>query len=388
MGFFDELKKIVTSGWGPKHKSVVAIDLGISSVKLVQLRKERGRAVLETYGELSCGPYNNLSVGQATNLSTEKIVELIGDLFKEAEVTTSLAIFSIPLRNSLIVSVEIPESAKNNLAEVIPLEARKYVPVPISEVMLDWWVIPNSSVNQANEVRQVTGELSTLDQVTESSSAERNRKIEVLIASVHKDTVRQYQEIAKQLKLETNSFEIETFSSLRSVIPNDLAATAILDIGAGTSKIAIVDYGLVRLSHTINKGSQDITIAISKSLGLPFIKAEEIKRKVGLVGSIDKGDLVEMISPTIEYIFAETNKVMLKYQREHQRSINKMVLIGGGAMLKGVAELANSVVGVPVTIGSPFDKVEAPPFLNNILKEAGPEFAVAVGLALRKLEDL
>jgi cell division ATPase FtsA len=159
-------------------------------------------------------------------------------------------------------------------------------------------------------------------------------------------------------------------------------------MGAGTSKVAIVDYGIVRLSHTIDKGSQDITVAISKSLNIPFLKAEEIKRKLGLVGDIEKGDLVEMVSPIVEYIFAEANKVMLKYQKDHQRSIDKIVLIGGGALLKGVLDSAKAVVGVPLVVGLPFDKVEAPAFLNNVLKEAGPEFAVAIGLALRKLEDL
>lgn len=388
MGFFDELKKIVKSGLSKRPQSVVAIDLGISSVKLVQLRKEKGKAVLETYGELACGPYNNLSVGQATNLSVEKTVELLKDLFKEANVTTSTAIFSIPLRSSLIVSVEVPEQAQNNLAEVIPIEARKYVPVPISEVMLDWWVIPGSSADRDNRAEQAVSEEAPSGNETASTTSLRGRKIEVLIASIHKDTIRQYQEIAQQLKLDINSFEIETFSSLRSVIPNDLAATAILDIGAGTSKVAIVDYGIVRLSHTIDKGSQDITVAISKSLNIPFLKAEEIKRKLGLVGDIEKGDLVEMVSPIVEYIFAEANKVMLKYQKDHQRSIDKIVLIGGGALLKGILETAKAVVGVPLVVGLPFDKVEAPAFLNNVLKEAGPEFAVAIGLALRKLEDL
>lgn len=387
MGFFDELKKTVQSGFSQKQKSVVAVDLGISSVKLVQLRKEKGKAVLETYGELARGPYNDLSVGQATNISVEKTVELLKDLFKEANVTTSTAIFSIPLRSSLIVSAEVPELAQNNLAEVIPIEARKYVPVPISEVMLDWWVIPHSSADRAAEAEQAANIPTSLDGGAKASF-DRGRKIEVLIASIHKDTIRQYQDIAGQMKLNVNSFEIETFSSIRSVIPNDLAATAILDMGAGTSKIAIVDYGIVRLSHTIDKGSQDITVAISKSLNIPFAKAEEIKRRLGLVGDIEKGDLVEMISPTVEYIFAEAAKTMLNYQKEHQRSIDKIVLIGGGALLKGVLETAKAIVGVPVVLGLPFDKVEAPAFLNDVLKEAGPEFAVAIGLALRKLEDL
>lgn len=375
MSFFDNFKNTLANSVKPREKSAIAIDMGISSVKVVQLRKEKGRAILETYGELACGPYSNFAVGQAANLSPDKYLDLLRDLFKEANVTAKVGAMAIPLRHSLIVSAELPEMEEARLPEVIPLEARKYVPVPISEVILDWWVVPHSQ-------NQVPSE------PTASGGSNSGRKMEVLIASIHKDTVREYQEIARDMNLQVDAFEIETFSSIRSVMPNDLTATAILDIGAGTSKIAIIDYGIVRSSHTIPKGSQDITIAISKSLSVPFAKAEEIKRRLGLVGTLEQGDLVEMVSPTVEYIFAEANKAMLQYQREHKRAISKLVLIGGGALLKGIIETARSVVGIPVVQGTPFDKVEAPSFLNNILKEAGPEFAVAIGLALRKLEDL
>lgn len=372
MGFLDNFKNTLANSVRPRERSAVAIDLGISSVKVVQLRKEKGRAILETYGELACGPYNSFAVGQATNLGPGKYLEVLRDLFKEANITAKIGAMAIPLRHSLIVSAELPEMEEARLPEVIPLEARKYVPVPINEVILDWWVVPHSENNPS---------------ISEGKTV-ATRKMEVLIASIHKDTVREYQEIARDMNLQVDAFEIETFSSIRSVMPNDLTATAILDIGAGTSKIAIIDYGIVRSSHTISKGSQDITISISKSLNIPFDKAEEIKRRLGLVGSLENGDLAEMVSPTVEYIFAEANKAMLQYQREHKRAISKLVLIGGGSLLKGIIDTARSVVGITVIQGTPFDKVEAPPFLNNILKEAGPEFAVAIGLALRKLEDL
>jgi len=370
MNFLSEFKKIFKGG---KEKSVVAIDLGISAVKVVQLRKDRGKAILETYGELSCGPYNELSIGQATNLSVGKYVQVLKDLFKEANITAKMGAMAVPLRHSLIVSVELPEMEEARLPEVIPIEARKYVPVPISEVILDWWLVPRQQIDAAPP---------------DAGALPVAAKMEVLIASIHKETVQDYQEIAKQLDLAVDAFEIETFSSIRSVMPNDLSATAILDIGAGSSKIAVVDYGIVRLSHTITKGSQDLTVAIAKSLSLPFAKAEEIKRQLGLVGHLDQGNLTEIVSPLAEYIFAEAGKVMVKYQREHRRSIDKVILIGGGALLQGVLELGRGVIGVPVVLGSPFDKVAAPVFLNNVLKEAGPEFAVAIGLALRKLEDL
>ncbi len=385
MSILDSVSKIVKDNFGKKEKSVVAIDFGISSVKVIQLRNEKGLAVLETYGELACGPYGDLAVGQSSNLPPEKIFELVSDLFREANITAKVGAIAVPSRTSLIVSIGIPEMEESKLAEVVPIEARKYIPVPISEVILDWWVVPkNAQENEAEKNRKVEAG----GQDGTSADQKYGKKVEVLIASIHKDVIRAYQDLSTKLGLEVDSFEIETFSAIRAVMPNDLSATVIFDIGAGTSKISIVDYGIVRLSHTINKGSQDITVSISKSLNIPFGKAEEIKRRYGLVGDIEKGDLVESISPTVEYIFAEANKVMLTYQRERSRAVDKMILIGGGALLKGILETAKSIVSVPVVVGLPFDKVETPAFLNSVLKESGPEFAVAIGLALRKLEDL
>lgn len=378
MGIFDKFLKVIKESTGPKEKSAVAIDFGSSSVKVVQLRKERGRAILETYGGLACGPYSDLSVGQATHLSAEKMIELLQDLFREANVTAKVGAMAVPLRNSLLVSVEMPEMENKKLAEMVPIEARKYVPLPISEVELDWQIMPQSSLDDRGSA----------DESVAEGGKTYGKKIEVLIASIQKDIIRLYQDISQKLGLSLGVFEIETFSSIRSVMTNDLSATAILDIGAGTSKIAIVDYGLVRVSHTIAKGSQDITIAIAKSLSVPFVKAEEIKRKFGLIANVDNGELLNSISPTVEYIFAEAAKVMLQYQKKHKRAIDKVILIGGGAMMKGIDEVAREVIGLPVAMGAPFDKVEAPVFLNNVLKETGPEFAVAIGLALRKLEDL
>jgi len=373
MGIFDKLLKVIKESTGSKEKSVVAIDFGSSSVKVVQLRKEKGRAILETYGGLACGPYSGLSVGQATNLPAEKMIELLQN------VTAKLSAMAIPLRNSLLVNVEMPEMDEEKLAEIVPIEARKYVPLPISEVELDWRIMPQSSFDE----READQELSSGEK-----QKTYGKKIGVLIASIQKDVIRLYQDILQKLNLSLGIFEIETFSSIRSVMPNDLTATAILDIGAGTSKIAIVDYGLVRVSHTIVKGSQDITIAISKSLSVPFAKAEEIKRKFGLLGEVDNGELLESVNPTVEYIFAEAGKIMLQYQKKHKRAIDKVVLIGGGSMMKGISDVAREVLGLPIMMGTPFDKVETPVFLNDVLKETGPEFAVAIGLALRKLEDL
>jgi type IV pilus assembly protein PilM len=151
--------------------------------------------------------------------------------------------------------------------------------------------------------------------------------------------------------------------------------------------VAIVDYGVVRFSHTINKGGQDLSMALSRSLNISFAKAEEIKRQVGLVEAVSLGGEVStVISPLIEYVFSEINHAIVNYQKKHQRAVEKIIFIGGGAQLPGLVAAAGKTIEPAITIGTPFDKVETPAFLEPILKSAGPSFAVALGLALRQLE--
>jgi type IV pilus assembly protein PilM len=374
--FFSRLFSFGGAGGAQNKGSIIAVDFGSSSAKVLQLRKDKGRIVLETYGELSTGPYVGMSVGQAVNLGTEKMVEVLTDLFREANVTSRVGALAIPLRSSLLVSLDVPNLNKEDLATAVPNEARRFIPVPISEVMLDWWVIPErEDVSPAFEKDQ---------------TPVGGRKFqEVLIAAIHKDTVNIYQALAQKLGLITSIYEIETFSSIRSTLTNDLSATVIVDFGAGTTKVAVVDYGVVRVSHTINKGSQDISIALSKSLNVSFEKAEEIKRKVGLVEEVtEAGEVRSIISPIVEYIFEEINRVIIGYQKKHTVAIEKVILLGGGSQLKGMLELAKKSLEMPVSFGTPFDKMETPAFLENVMREAGPSFAVTIGLALRQLESL
>src|SRR3989344_5085611 len=106
MAFFDALFGGALGG--KKEQSVLGVDIGSSSLKVVQLRKDKGKAVLETYGELALGPYAGSAIGQATALSAEQIAETLRDLLRESKVTTKSAGVSIPFARSLLVLVELP----------------------------------------------------------------------------------------------------------------------------------------------------------------------------------------------------------------------------------------------------------------------------------------
>jgi type IV pilus assembly protein PilM len=366
--------------FGKKSASVLGIDIGSSAIKVVQLRKKNDKAVLETYGELALGPYGGVEIGQATTLSTEKMVEALTDLMAEKEVnlTTNSAGMAIPFGSSLMALMEMPAVSYQQLSTMIPLEARKYIPVPISEVTLDWTVIPKEENEDVKEES---------DEIEKKVETTKVKKTDVLLVAIHNETLARYQEIIRKTGLQSSFFEIEIFSTMRSILEDDQAPVMIFDMGAASCKLYIVERGIVRLSHTINRGSQDITQTISKSLGIPVAQAEVIKRTLGALPGADK-DIRNLARLSLDYVFSEANQLVLNYERKYKKTLGKIMMVGGGSSLKGLTDLAKDSFQTPVVAGNPFSKTEAPAFLENILQETGPEFAVAVGVALRKLQEL
>jgi len=357
---------------GPE--SVLGVDIGSSSIKVVQLRRKSGVPVLETYGELALGPYGNLEIGRATNLTAEQIAKALNDVMREANVTATGAAFSIPFSSSLISLLELPQVSPAQLAQMIPLEARKYIPVAMNEVTLDWFVIP------VEEARYLS---------TEKEKEGTARKVSVLLVAIHNDTLAKYRDIIKATKLSSSFFEIEIFSAARAALEQGIAPVMVLDLGAATTKLYVVEYGIVRVSHIINRGGQDVTLALSRTLGVSVSKAEQMKREMGVVPGNDASKGVsETALLSLEYIFSEANRSLLNYERRFNKNISKVVLVGGGAVMKGLLEVSKKHFETEVVLGNPFAKVEAPAFLENVLRQAGPEFSVATGLALRKLSEL
>ncbi len=354
--------------------NAVGIDIGSSAIKIVEIKKKGGRAVLETYGSISLGPYGDTEIGRITNLTEDKIIEALKEVLKQSGTTTPSSALSIPVQSSLIFTLELPtEVNEGDMDTIVTTEARKYIPVPITEVSVDYFPLPAKEPNYE-----------------ESHDPEKALAIaskrEVLVVAIQNDAISRLRSVVDKAGITANFFEVEIFSSVRSNFEHELSLVLLMDLGASRTKLSLVEFGTVKGYHTINRGGADISDAISKSLSIPFPKAEEMKKEFGLFGSPEEKNLAEIIKVHVDYIFSETNNVLSGYEKKYNRTISKVILTGGGAMLKGFKETATENFKAEVIVGHAFSKVGAPAFLEKVLEATGPEFAVAIGLALRKLQ--
>jgi cell division ATPase FtsA len=200
------------------------------------------------------------------------------------------------------------------------------------------------------------------------------------------DAVSKYRDLIKQSDLKADFFEIEIFSAVRANLGHELSMTLLIDIGASKTKITLVEFGIIRAFHIISRGGADISDAISKSLTIPFSDAEKMKKEFGLFGNPNEKSMADIIRLHVDYIFSETNNVIIGYEKKYNKTVSKIILTGGGALIKGIHEVATSSFKAEIEIGKPFSKVGAPEFLEKVLGATGPEFATALGIALRKLQ--
>lgn len=370
--FLEQLKEFGQSLVSSKGGNVLGIDISAGSIKVVELSQQNGQAVLETYGELALSPYAGSEIGLSAKLPISKMSEALSDVLREAKVSTKDAGVSIPLSSSLINVIKVPQVSDKKLENIIPIEARKYIPVPMSEVLVDWHVIPEEGYPEGE---------------TDGKEGEK-KKVEALVVAIHKDAISQYQKVVEKNKLNVGFYEIEIFSTIRSVLGRGIQPVMIIDFGINSTKMYIVQHGVVRGSHIINRGAQSITKNISQSLGIGIAEAEKLKRDVGLLSDDADGEAVKNAAlTTIDHVLSKAQQVLISYQKQHNRAVTDTILAGGGALLKGLVDRAETQLDTDVRIADPFKKIKAPSALKDILTEVGPEFAVAIGAALRRLRE-
>ncbi len=358
-----------------KNPSVLGIDIGSSSIKIVQLKRQKGRAVLETYGEIALGPYAGTQIGRSTKLTSDKVSQALLDVMREANVTTIDSAISIPMKSSMVSIISLPKLDQKQLSQIVPIEARKYIPVPISEVSLDWFVIPKAE-SEDDAVQEVDGKKVVMS--------------DVLVVAIHNDVLNDFSAVVSLSKLNTTFFEIEMFSTIRSVLDTADSSSSVLvfDMGASSTKIYIVERGIIKESHSINKGSQDITLNVASSLGVTIEYAEKLKRNFGHNDQAQDDKIKQIIDLVLAPIFGQTNATIVNYGRKFNKVVSKMILVGGGCLLNTMQERAQEQIGITIVAANPFSRTQAPAFLQESLALTGSTFATAVGLALRKLQEL
>lgn len=344
-------------------KSLLGVDIGTSAVRVVEISSWGERKTLRNYAELLVPslydkPFRTFEKN-ALLLSSQDIARALRAVLQEANIQQKKAVFSISDFSSFFTTLELPSSMKKSeLADAVRFEARRHVPLALSEVTLDW-------------------------QLLEDPGKDRKQPFRVLLVAVPNEFLHQYQEIARLAGLELVVLEAEVFGCIRSYVTEDQPTTVLLDIGAQTTTVSVVQRGMLQNSHSMDIGGMHFTERISKALSVDYKTADEEKRAQGI--HLMAGE-VEILLPLMDMIVSEAEKAADDFAQRGTAQVEKIVLSGGMARLPGLQEYFQKSMRKKTEIIDPFRSLLYPPILESTLKERGPSFAVAVGMALRGTE--
>ncbi len=398
MGFFSGVKT-----------SYLGVDVGTASIKLVELKNQGGKPRLLTYGYIDIAT----DIIRSTTPETQKkIIESLKKLVSSTNATSTSVIAALPTFSVFNSIITLPKMPAKDLASAVKWEAKKYVPLPMEEMVLDWKIIKGKPLDSEETDQDIkkkgfslfkkkTGEVKREENkdLKEEQGEKKDTKgpetfkskapesLRILVTAAPKNLVNRYLEIFKQAGLRLISLETEAFALARSLIGIDEATVTIIDIGSITTDICIIEKGVPVLNRSIDIGGYTITQAISRSLNIIPERAEQFKRDIGIgfENNLQTKGIPKVIIDSLNSIINEVKYVFDLYQNQGTGDIEKIILSGGSAFLPNLSSYFTDIFNKPTIIGNPWDRVVYPEELKPVLDEVGTRLAVAIGLAMRDI---
>jgi type IV pilus assembly protein PilM len=336
----------------------IGVDIGSSAIKMVELEKKQGKIELVSYGYSES---INEIAGDGWTKNTEYVIKVIDKVYKKMEATTNMAVATLPAFSVFSSIITLRNVDKNGLAAAVEWEAKKFIPLPLEEMILDWKVINNPKDKEKNNTM-------------------------VLLTGSPKNLVKRYVNIFRKTLVNLTNLEPETFALIRAMVGSDKSTLMLAEIGATNTDIFIVKEGIPVLTRTLDIGGKTISKAIAASLNISLERAEQFKRDMGIVGNQAAGDVIpKTIANTITPLIEEIKYLLNLYQNKNADKVEKIILSGGSALLPNLTVFLSEKLNLNVIAGDPWARISYQPELKPILTEIGPGFAVAIGAAMREI---
>lgn len=353
------------------EKESFGLDVSDLSLKIMKLKKRGDLFRVDSFGQMSieAGVVEKGLIKNEDALA--KIIKVALKNIQGKKIRTKYVIVSLPEEKSFLQVIQMPKMEKGDLRSAIFFEAENYIPLPIGEVYLDFQIIEPVNDSQNH--------------------------LDVLMVAMPKKIVNTYVSCLKKAGLIPLAFEIESEAIARALIKNETsnAPVALIDFGKNSTDFIVFSGRSIRFTYSIPISSEQLTAAISKSLGIDLEEAEKIKLKYNL-SRINTDErlkkTLEAIAPILEDLAAQVKKNMNFYQDhapdEHvaAKKIEKIFLCGGGANLKGLPEFLSRKLNISVELHDTWMH-----FLSQRLIVGANanflSFTTALGLAMRGIEN-
>jgi len=350
-----------------KKKGLIGLDIGSSAIKAVELKatgKGGGEYQLVNIGLEVMSPE---AIVDGAIMDAGSVIDAIQRLFASQKIKAMDVATSVSGNAVIVKKISLPQMSPEELAESIHWEAEQYIPFDIQDVAIDYEVLDGEDLSAGN--------------------------MDVLLVAVKKDKISDYTSVISQAAKTPQIVDVDVFALQNCFEVNygldPGRVTALLNVGASIMNINIIRGSNSVFNRDIAVGGNQYTDAIQKDLNLSFDQAEALKRG-GHVEGASAESVYPIIQAASENIVVEVQKTFDFFKATSSEDrIDSMFLSGGTSKIQGLRDLLADRFEAGVEIMNPFNAITYNPrdFDPDFIGEIGPQAAIAVGLAVRKVGD-
>ena len=332
----------------PKLKNRVGLDIGSSSVKIVEIASSGESA------SLIC-----LGMTKASSSVREPLIEAIRSLSKEINVTAKEAVISVSGASVMVRFVSMPKMRDDELKGAIRFEAEKHIPFPINDCIIDHQILRKN---------------------------DKEGKLEILLVAAKKDSIMNKVSIAEESGFSVSAVDVDTFAVANAFLRSPSHATAgkaaaLLNIGSNFTNVGIVKDGVLCFARDIIIGGNDFNQAIAKTLNIDIKSAEDIK----LSSKERLQEIAACMKGVTGNLLDETRLSLNYYENQCGRGVDEIYISGASAVIPSLEALFQEAFESKPVFWDPLSCLDKSrgAFDAALAEKMKSSFAVAVGLALR-----
>ncbi|HZZ85684.1 MAG TPA: type IV pilus assembly protein PilM [Anaeromyxobacteraceae bacterium] len=345
-----------------KTKLAVGLDIGSSSVKLVQLKPRKGGWTLDAFGSAPLPPE---AIVDGALMNSSAIVAAIQQVMSEQRVKAKNVAIGVRGHSVIIKKISLPRMSQEEVDESIQWEAEQYIPFDVKDVNIDTQIL--------------------------SDQGDAAGQMDVLLVAAKKDMINDYTAVCAEAGLTVSVVDVDAFAVQNAyetnyeLSPRD--TVVLINVGASVTNINILAGGVTTFTRDVTMGGNAFTEEIQKQLNISYDEAEALK--VGGQGEMDAvvpQEVERVIQGVADQLGSEIQRSLDFYASTAADShIARVYLSGGAARIAALFKTIEQRAAVPVEILNPFKNIDIDNrrFDPNVMMGIAPGVAVAVGLALR-----
>lgn len=344
-------------------KQALGVDIGTASIKMAEIGRLGDNFVLKGYGLLETKEYlvrgNEAIQTSSLKISEVETAELLKTLLHEVKPAGRKVFASLPAFNVFVVPIDLPLMSAVETAKTIPFQAKQFIPLPISEVTLDWTKIEEFDDKKGGKYQRL------------------------LLRAVPNDLIKKYKAIFRAAGLQLAAFEVESVALGRVLVKRTDPVTMVIDIGALSTSMAVFENGVLKQVGQTDYGSASLTQVLSRSMSISPLRADELKRRRGLTGTGGEYELSTSLMPFLDVIIQECERVRKLFESAHTNKVERAILVGGGANLPGIENYFAAQIKLKFDRPMATAFLKYPAELEPTLRSLNNDLSVAIGLAMR-----